>query len=139
MTFKAMIYEILDHRLRNAEEIDGGVNNTFMSFDEHLIVFMMQRHGTRVQTELQLVDFLSSLKYYAEQWQRAKVFTQILGFYQSDDSFMPVRKSGNSETRLPPRMNDGVIDELEETYFDIYQQEFYLHCYSLITKNHKHF
>jgi hypothetical protein len=31
-------------------------------------------------------------------------------------------------------MNDGIIDELEEPYFDIYQQEFYMHCYSLLSR-----
>lgn len=82
MTFKSTIYDIFDHRLKNAEEIDGGINNTFMSFDEHLVVFMMQKSTSRMDTEKQLIDFLSSLKYYAEQWQRAKVYAQILGFYQ---------------------------------------------------------
>jgi hypothetical protein len=38
--FKTIIFSILDHRVEFAEEIDGAVNNTYMSFDEHLIVYM---------------------------------------------------------------------------------------------------
>jgi hypothetical protein len=41
---KSLIFDILDHRLANAEEIDSGTNNTYMSMDEHLLVFMLERH-----------------------------------------------------------------------------------------------
>ena len=82
-----MIFEIYDHRIKYAEEIDGGINNTFMSFDEHLLVVMLERNKTRTATERALVDFLSSLKYYAETWQRAKVYAQMCGFLQSDLSY----------------------------------------------------
>lgn len=92
-----------------------------MSFDEHLIVYMFQINKTRSATELAIVEFLASLKYYASEWPRAKNYALMLGFYQSDDSFVSLRKSGTSDTKLPPRLNDGKINELDEPYYDIYQ------------------
>lgn len=88
MTFKAQLFEIYDHRIKHAEEIDGGVNNTYMSFDEHLLIVLFEKNQARPATEKALVDFLSSLKYYANEWQRAKIYAQILGFLQSDESFI---------------------------------------------------
>jgi hypothetical protein len=32
-------------------------------------------------------------------------------------------------------MNDGKFGELDENYFDIYLQEYYLYCYSLLTSD----
>lgn len=65
---KKIIFEIYDHRIAHAEEIDGGTNNSWMSYDEHLILFMLQKYKTRMATERALVTFLSSLKYYSETW-----------------------------------------------------------------------
>jgi hypothetical protein len=86
-----------------------------------------------------IVEFLASLKYYASEWPRAKNFALMLGFYQSDDSFVSLRKSGTSDTKLPPRLNDGKINELDEPYYDIYLQEFYLHCYSILNSEQSNF
>lgn len=81
-----------------------------------------------------MIEFLASLKYYAGSWQRAKVYAQICGFYQIDESFQGLRSSTTSDLKLPKRMNDGKLNEMEEPYFDLYLQEYYLHCYSLISK-----
>jgi hypothetical protein len=104
---KQMIFEILDHRVKHAEEIDGTINTTYMSLDEHLIIFMLEKHKSRSLAEKALVDFLSSLKYYANSWPRAKLYVQLLGFCRTEDSFISSRKSFTSDTRLPERMNDG--------------------------------
>jgi len=32
-------------------------------------------------------------------------------------------------------MNDGKFGELDENYFDIYLQEYYLYCYSLLSSD----
>jgi hypothetical protein len=37
-----MIFDIYDHRIKHAEEIDGSINTTYMSFDEHLLVVMLE-------------------------------------------------------------------------------------------------
>lgn len=72
--FKTMLFKIYDHRLEHAEEIDGSVNTSYMSFDEHLLVVMLEWNQTRTKSEAALVDFLSSLKFYCDSWQRAKVY-----------------------------------------------------------------
>ena len=36
-------------------------------------------------------------------------------------------------------MNDGKTNEIEESYFDVYLQEYYMHCYSLLVKNKNEF
>ena len=78
---------------------------------------------------------MASLKYYAEIWLRAKLFAQIVGFYQTDDEFFNKRHSGTSENRFPAKINEGRLDETEYTPFnDIYSQEFFLHCYSLVSR-----
>ena len=50
-----------------------------------------------------------------------------------------MRKSGTSDTRPPMRINDGKMDELDIPANDIFNQEFFLHCYSLVTKEKKNF
>ena len=50
-----------------------------------------------------------------------------------------MRKSGASDQRPPQRMNDGKLDELELAPNDIYQQEFYLTCYSTLIKERRNF
>ena len=37
------------------------------------------------------------------------------------------------------KMNDGRIGELDEPNFEIYQAEFYLHCFSLLYKDRADF
>ena len=73
-----------------------------MDMGEHLICFFIEKHKLRPDTERGLIEFMASLKYYAEIWSRAKLFAQIVGFYQIDDSFFNNRHSGTSENRFPP-------------------------------------
>lgn len=103
--FKQLIYEIFDHRIEHAPEINGMINNSYMSMEEHLIIFFTQKYRTRHQIERRIIEFLASLKYFVDFWQRAKQYATLVGFLQADESF--VRKSGTSETRPPMRLNDG--------------------------------
>lgn len=50
-----------------------------------------------------------------------------------------MRKSVTSDKRMPQRLNDGRLDELDQPYVDIYIQEFFLHCFSLLTKERQKF
>lgn len=45
-----------------------------MTLDEHLVCFMLEKQLTRQKTELALIDFLTCLKYYSDEWLRAKTF-----------------------------------------------------------------
>jgi hypothetical protein len=71
---KDLIWEIYDHRILHAPEINGTINTSYMTLNEHLLVFMMERYKNRPATEKGLVEFLASLKYYCENWQRAKFY-----------------------------------------------------------------
>ena len=74
VSIKAMIFELYDHRLKHAEEVDGATNTALMSMDEHLACYMLLKHQTRIEAERACVDFLSSLKYYADAWPRARTY-----------------------------------------------------------------
>lgn len=50
-----------------------------------------------------------------------------------------MRQSGTSNTKPPSKMNDGKFDELEIPANEIYVQEFFLHCYSLLTREKRNF
>ena len=116
--FKTLLFEIYDHRIENAPEINGAVNTNYLSLDEHLIVFFVQKYRTRPQIERRIIEFLASLKYFVDYWQRAKQYATLCGFLQADESY--IRKSGTSDTRPPQRLNDGKFDEVEIPANDIY-------------------
>ena len=40
--FKKELFEIIDHRIEHAYEINGVINTSYMSLDEHLIVYIVQ-------------------------------------------------------------------------------------------------
>ena len=133
--FKNLIYEVYDHRIQHAPEINGSINTNYMGMEEHMICFFIDKYKKRKEIECQIIEFMASLKYYAEIWPRAKLYAQIVGFYQVDDSYFNKRHSGTTENRFPPRLNEGRIDETEYTPFnDIFTQEFFLHCYSITSK-----
>ena len=68
--------------------------------------------------ERRIIEFLASLKYFVDYWQRAKQYALLVGLIQTDESY--VRKSGQSDSRPPKRINDGKLDELELPSNDIY-------------------
>ena len=91
--FKKIIFEIIDHRIEFAPEINGVINTSYLSLDEHLLIYMVDSSckgptqkstkeliGTRKEVETKLVEFLYSLKYYSTRWLRAKTYAEMLGF-----------------------------------------------------------
>jgi hypothetical protein len=58
-----------------------------MSLDEHLLVYFLEKNWTRAKVENALIEFLATLKYYSETWDRAKMYAQLSGFLQSNDVF----------------------------------------------------
>ena len=97
--FKLLIYEIYDHRIYNAPEINGMINTNYLGMDEHLICFFVQKYKVRSMIEKRIIEFLASLKYFVDHWGRAKQYANLCGFLQADESFM--RNSGTSDTRHP--------------------------------------
>ena len=82
-------------------------NQAHMTMCEHLILFMLEHHKSRKQTEKALIDFLASLKYYAQKWFRARYFCIMCHFIKD---VSPVDPGVSSDA---------------PTFADIYQQEFY--------------
>lgn len=112
--FKQLLFDIYDHRIEHAWEINGAINNTYVALEEHLILFFLEKHRDkpRAQIEMQIVEFLATLKYYSDYWKRARSFAVLYGFMKGDDAFLVTRRSGGSDTRFPPRLNDGTVSEL---------------------------
>jgi len=97
--FKKEIFDIIDHRIEYAAEINGAINTSYMSLDEHLIIYMTHKFdplvvakatrglkGTRDEVQNQLLEFLLNLKYYSTRWLRAKQYAQMLGFLVKKDA-----------------------------------------------------
>lgn len=65
--FKQTIFDAIDHRCLHAPEINGAINTSYMTLDEHLLVFICQIEGmtSRDQIGFKLLEFLLSLKYYS--------------------------------------------------------------------------
>ena len=82
--FKQIINQIYDHRIENSQEIYGMVNQTHMTHCEHLILYMLEKHQSRQQAELSLVEFLASLNYYAQRWYRARTYAQLCQFIDQE-------------------------------------------------------
>lgn len=125
--FKQLLFDIYDHRIEHAWEINGAINNTYVALEEHLVLFFLEKHRdkNRAQIELQIIEFLATLKYYSEYWKRARQFAVLYGLMKGDDSFLVARRSGGSDTRFPPKLNDGKIGETESAHTDIFLQEFF--------------
>ena len=51
-----------------------------MSLDEHLLVYFLEKNFTRAKMENALIEFLATLKYYSETWDRAKMYALLSGF-----------------------------------------------------------
>jgi len=86
--FKKTLFDIYDHRIENAPEINGAINTTYMTLDEHLLVYMCScggaRFGSREDIEKRLLEFLYSLKYYCQRWARAMTYAKFLGFIKEN-------------------------------------------------------
>lgn len=45
--FKQTIYDIYDHRILHAPEINGAINTSYMGMNEHLIIFFVNKYKVR--------------------------------------------------------------------------------------------
>ena len=81
--FKQTIFDVIDHRCLHAPEINGAINTSYMTLDEHLVIFICQTEGlkSRNQIGFKLLEFLLSLKFYSQRWERAKNYAMMLGFF----------------------------------------------------------
>lgn len=73
---KEILFDIYDHRIKNAPELNGSINTTYCSLAEHLPMFFIEKYRKRPKAEERLVDLLINLRYYYDSWQRAKIFAK---------------------------------------------------------------
>jgi hypothetical protein len=50
------------------------ISEKYLKMDEYLLIYFLEKNKGRQQTEKALVEFLASLKYYWEKWNRAKLY-----------------------------------------------------------------
>ncbi len=82
-----------------------------MTLNEHLLIYMLEKNKTRPATERAIIEFLASLKYYCELWQRAKLYANLAGFVSYDDRYQVLNRTKTSEKMLPTTLCDGSHDE----------------------------
>jgi hypothetical protein len=87
-----------------------------MSLDEHLLCYFLEKNYTRVKVENALIEFLATLKYYSETWDRAKMYAQLSGFMQFNETFLRIEDTTGTGLRL----NDGEIEETDVPIIDMY-------------------
>mmetsp|Transcript_16847 Transcript_16847/g.16097 ORF Transcript_16847/g.16097 Transcript_16847/m.16097 type:complete len:279 (+) Transcript_16847:1881-2717(+) len=124
--FKSLIYEIYDFRIYHAFELNGAINTNYISLEEYLLVYFLEKHKLRRLAEIKLIELLTSLKYYQDIWIRARTFAILTNILISNDSY------GQSLTS--PNKSSPNINELSIPQHDIYLQEFYLQAYSIILR-----
>ena len=90
--FKDMMFDLYDHRVFNAPELNGCVNTNYCSLNEHLLVFCMDQKRTRAKAEEMVVDILINLRYYCDHWQRAKQFLWNLELTYFDQNAMATKR-----------------------------------------------
>ena len=114
--FNQQIFKIYDHRISHAPEVNGALNTTYMTLDEHLLLFFLELYKTRPKVENAMIEFLATLKYYSETWERAKLYSQLAGFRQVNDTFLHVP----DRTGTGMRVNNGETDECDVPMIDMY-------------------
>ena len=80
--FKQLIYNIYEHRIDNAAELQGGVNSSYCPINEHILIYFVDLLGSRELAEEKVVELLVNTISFYNQWPRVKLFAanlQILG------------------------------------------------------------
>lgn len=98
--FKELVFDIYDHRILHAPELNGSVNTNYCALNEHLLIFMMDRYKKRAKAEEKIVNLLINLRYYYDNWQRAKIFAWNLQLtHNKADSAVRLAKEGEEKER----------------------------------------
>ena len=42
--FKMKLFEVYEHKIENAPEIGGCVNNSYLGLDEHFVIYFMEKY-----------------------------------------------------------------------------------------------
>ena len=72
--FKQLLYNIYEHRIDNAAELNGSVNTSYCNMQEHLLIYFCDLLGSRALAEEKIVELFINLNYFYDQWARAKIY-----------------------------------------------------------------
>ena len=61
---KKLLFDVYDHRIENAHEINGLTNNQYCALNEYLLVYLIDVYKTREEAERMLVTILINLRYF---------------------------------------------------------------------------
>lgn len=68
-----MVYDLYEARIKDNWEVVGSICNSMVPFEEYMAIYFIKQHSHKRLAELKALEFLSSLKYYAEVFPRAYV------------------------------------------------------------------
>ena len=145
--FKEMMFDVYDHRILHAPELNGSVNTNYCALNEHFLVYFVDQLRKREKAEERLVTFLLNLHYYQDYWQRAKQFVMNLELYQNktttpqrhQTALTDFERTNDSSEDPYFQQPHAFIGEQELSDNDIYCQEFFLHAYSLLSSDRRNF
>lgn len=103
--FKNQLFDIVDERIKDDWEISGSILNSFIGFDEYIVLYFIKMFNQKARSELKMLEFLSSLKYYSDKWPRAFLFAMVCNITHS----------------------------LQSGGFDLYLQNYFLFMYTKLT------
>lgn len=91
---KEIIYDIYDHRVKHTPELCGSINTNYCTFNEHLMMYFVDKYRRRQKAEEKVTDLIINLRYYYEHWKRVQLYVSNLGF----------------ATRFLPKTSDSPLD-----------------------------
>lgn len=83
--FRKEIYQLLDTRLKDDWEITGSPTNAVIPFEEYVVLYFTRQNDHHRTAPLKLLEFLSSLKFYAQRWKRAYLCALICNLIRRKD------------------------------------------------------
>lgn len=141
--FKELIFDIYDHRIMHAPEINNSMNATYCTLNEHLLIYFVEVHRQRAKAEQKIVELLINLRYYFQHWERARMFAQNLEliYVPKDKSFLRAeddRKDKFGDWKVF-RQPHAILQDADIAVQDVFSQEFFLHAYSLLSQDRRRF
>lgn len=74
--FKDIVYNIYEHRIQHAHEVNGSANMSYCALNEYVLIYFMDVYRERPKVEDKLVELFINLRYFYDQQVRAKLFAQ---------------------------------------------------------------
>jgi len=151
---KDCIFDIYDHRIRHAPELNGSVNTNYCTLSEHLLMFYVDKYRRREKAEQKVADLIINLRYYYTHWKRAQIYAANCEFVfrppsnliashsdredEGEEEASPglgpstkVNEYGDPKRFEPPH---SYVKDYQLVENDIFCQEFFLHAFSLLSQ-----